>query len=173
MQCRVTPFDELHLPRIVQLIGKTNQFNLTTRRHSVAVVRRFMDDPGCVTLALRLRDRFADHGLVAVMIAELRGGDSLDIDTWLMSCRVIGRTVEAELLASLCGAAQALGCSAIRGTYVPTGRNGMVEGIFARFGFAPGSDQDGTTTWCYDLAGNGPITNGFIAPWEEAASDAA
>ena len=163
MQAEVAPFDELHLPRIVQLIGKTNQFNLTTKRHTAAAIRGFMADPGCVHLYLKLRDRFADHGLVSVIIARQRG-DALDIDTWLMSCRVIGRTVEAELLSHLCQEAPRLGCARIRGTYVPTAKNAMVKDIFSTFGFVRQTTAgcDGATQWEYDLAASGPITNGFI-----------
>lgn len=162
MQAVVQPFDELHLPRIVQLIGKTNQFNLTTRRHSMQTVRQFMADPNCVHLYLKLRDRFADHGLVSLLIAH-RLDDVLDIDTWLMSCRVIGRTVEAELLSHLCVAAQRMGCTHLRGTYIPTAKNQMVRDIYPRFGFQPDTqEQDGTASWLYNVAEQGPITNGFI-----------
>lgn len=161
MKAVVSPFDELHLPRIVQLIGKTNQFNLTTRRHNMEQVRRFMDDPESVHLYLKLEDRFADHGLVSMIIAS-KDSDALDIDTWLMSCRVIGRTVEAELLSHISRAAQRLNCTKLRGTYIPTAKNMMVKDIFSRFRFACVSDNDGTTVWEYDLHENGPIENGFI-----------
>ncbi len=166
MQALVTPFDELHLPRIVQLIGKTNQFNLTTRRHSLSTVRKFMEDERCVHLALKLRDRFTDHGLVSVLIA-FKKGDALEIDTWLMSCRVIGRTVEAELLSHLCRHAQRLHCQRLRGTYIPTAKNAMVRDVFERFGFQLVSETQEATVWEYDLANAGLIENGFIEPWED------
>ncbi len=162
MQAVVEPFDDMHLPRIVQLLGKTNQFNLTTRRHGEAQIRAFMNDPDCVHWYLKLRDRFADHGLVSMMIAR-RDGNVMDIDTWLMSCRVIGRTVEAELLSHVSEAALRMGCSAIRGTYIPTAKNAMVKEIFAKFGFENiQTEADGTTKWGYDLGAKGPIVNGFI-----------
>lgn len=165
MQATIEPFDDLHLPRIVQLLGKTNQFNLTTRRHGEAQVRAFMNDPDCVHWCLKLRDRFADHGLVSLIIAKRDGanGAVMDIDSWLMSCRVIGRTVEAELLSHVSEAALRMGCTAIRGTYVPTAKNGMVKDVFAQFGFSNTSAApDGTTAWLYDLRARGPIVNGFI-----------
>jgi FkbH-like protein len=172
MEARIAPIDEMTLPRVVQLLGKTNQFNLTTRRHSMEAVRGFVADPECVHIGLALRDRFAEHGLVGVLIA-FRRGETLDIDTWLMSCRVIGRTVENEMLAELCRRAAELGCSTLRGTYAPTAKNGMVSGLYAKFGFEQVGELDGTTSWSYDLAASGPITNRFIAPWEEAAVDVA
>lgn len=169
MRAIVRPFDELNLPRIAQLIGKTNQFNLTTRRHGAEKLREFMADPDCVHLYLRLRDRFADHGLVSVAIAR-REGEVLDIDTWLMSCRVIGRTVEAQMLHHLCVEALRLGCSLLRGTYVPTAKNAMVGDVYGRFGFEAIEDRDKTTVWQYNITARGVIENGFIDlvdRWEE------
>lgn len=163
MRATLGPFDEVHLPRIAQLIGKTNQFNLTTRRHSLGQLKRFVEDPDCVHFYLRLTDRFADHGLVGVLIA-FRRGDVLDVDTWLMSCRVIGRTVEQEMAARLCVEAAARGCTAIRGTYVPTAKNGMVEGLFAKLGFeqSGAGEEEGSITWLYDLRKHAAIENEFI-----------
>ncbi len=91
---RITDAD---LPRVVQLVSKTNQFNLTTKRHSHEDIVRMRDLPGTIDLTLRLRDRFGEHGLVAVLIGTPEkdaGGKAIRIDTWLMSCRVIARGVE-------------------------------------------------------------------------------
>jgi FkbH-like protein len=161
MEALVAPFDQTNLPRIAQLIGKTNQFNVTTRRHDVAKLRQFMGDPNCLTLYLRLRDRFTDHGLVCVAIAN-RQADVLDIDTWLMSCRVIGRTVETEMLQHLCEYALANGCTTLRGTYVPTSKNGVVKDLFHNHGFVLDAEHEGETTWLYNITQNGSITNSFI-----------
>lgn len=161
MHAVVAPFDELHLPRIVQLIAKTNQFNLTTRRHGLEQVQAFVVDPGCVHLYLKLRDRFADHGLVAVAIG-LKRGEALVIDTFLMSCRVIARTVEATLASRLCEEAAQLGCTKLVGTYVPTEKNGFVQEAFGALGFSLIAEEDGRGTWEYDLAKLGPISNEFI-----------
>jgi FkbH-like protein len=169
MEAEIRPFGAADLPRVAQLTAKSNQFNLTTRRHSLARLRQFAADPQCVHFSLRLRDCFVDHGLVSVMIA-VRRGEVLDIDTWLMSCRVIGRTVEAEMLAHLCRRAEVLGCTSLRGTYVPTAKNALVRDLFARFGFEPVDDVDGTTTWSYDLRARGAIRNGFITVAEPAAA---
>jgi FkbH-like protein len=161
MRAVIAPFDELHLPRIEQLVGKTNQFNLTTRRHSGVELRAFMASESHLTRYLRLVDRFGDHGLVAVLIGVIKGG-VIDIDTFLMSCRVIGRTVEAQLLAHLSAQAQAMGCHTLRGTYVPTAKNAIVSDLYERFGFHRTGDRDGVTSWDYDLQSLGPITNGYI-----------
>jgi FkbH-like protein len=162
MVAEIAPFDALHLPRIVQLIGKTNQFNLTTRRHSQMQIESFMGDARWVHVYLKLRDRFADHGLVAVALAE-QNDAVLDIDTFLMSCRVIGRTAERALLARLSQEAMRLDCTRIRGTYVRTERNGLVETMYREHGFEPVSEDLQQSVWEYDLSLKGPIVNDYIA----------
>lgn len=168
MQAIVTPFEEAQLPRIAQLIGKTNQFNLTTRRHGMPQLTAFMRSSNYVHLALRLRDRYTDHGLVSVMIARCEG-EILDIDTWLMSCRVIGRTVEATMLEHLCRHAAQLGCTVLQGTYIPTQKNAMAAEVYAKHGFEPFSQTNEQHLWRYDLKARGPIANTFVssvAAWE-------
>ena len=154
MEADIAPFDALNLSRIVQLIGKTNQFNLTTRRHGLTDVRAFMDDDRYVTSYLRLRDRFGDHGLVALMIAEQQG-EAMEIETWLMSCRVIGRTVEDAMFRRLCEIALERGCTNVRGTFIRTAKNGIVGDLFARLGFDPISEGPDRSDWAYDLAATG------------------
>jgi FkbH-like protein len=167
MRATVAPFTEGDLPRLAQLVGKTNQFNLTTRRHDLAALQAMAADPDCVHLAVRLADRFADHGLVAVFVGR-RDGDALDIDTWLMSCRVIGRTLEQTVLAEAADVARRLGCTELRGTYVPTAKNGLVRDLYPRLGFesvaADGETTDTTeaTQWRLAIAGSGPEPSPFI-----------
>jgi FkbH-like protein len=172
MQAVIEPFSDAHLDRVVQLIGKTNQFNVTTRRYSAGQIREFMADPDCIHATVQLRDTFADHGLISIAIAFVRG-DILDIDTWLMSCRVIGRRVEDELLSWLCEAAVARNCTKLRGVYIPTAKNGLVRDLYSRFDFEPsaGTQQAGGTAWVYDIARQGRIqSSGFIAREETLAA---
>jgi len=130
----------------VQLIGKTNQFNLTTRRHSEAQVRRMMADPAGWTHYFRLKDKFDDNGLVGIMIATpVPGEDRVwELDTWLMSCRVIGRQLENFMFNALMGAARERGITRVDGLYLPTTKNAMVANLFTDMGFSsdplPGSD---------------------------------
>lgn len=147
-------FDSVNLARVVQLINKTNQFNLTTRRTDEAEIRALMTDPDALGLHLRLRDRFGDNGIIAVVIGRLHGTD-LVIDTWLMSCRVLKRRVEEATLAVLAAEAARMGARALVGTYRPTPKNGMVSDHYARLGFfaAGGTAEDGTTRWRLDLPG--------------------
>jgi FkbH-like protein len=146
MAAVVRPFDAADLPRVAQLIGKTNQFNLTSRRHDLAALQVMQADPACVHLSIRLRDRFADHGLVGVVIGRVED-DVLDVDTWLMSCRVIGRTAERAMLGALARAGEQHGCATLRGTYIPTAKNGLVRELYPSLGFELEQDDEGTTTW--------------------------
>ena len=162
MQALIKPFDELDLRRVAQLVAKTNQFNLTTRRHSEAQLRQLASDPACVTLSLRLRDRFADHGLVGVAIAFVEG-EVLDIDTLLLSCRVIGRTAEAAVLNRLCHEAAARGLRRLTGSYAPTAKNMPAADAYERLGFELAErHEDGASLWVYDLERHGPVANEFI-----------
>ncbi|WP_159993393.1 HAD family hydrolase [Roseomonas sp. 18066] len=153
------------LPRSVQLVNKTNQFNLTTRRTSEAAVGALSTDPRSLALALRLRDRFGDNGLIAVILAK-PDADALRIDTWLMSCRVLGRQVEEATLAVLAEAATERGYRALLGEYIPSGRNGMVEAHYAKLGFAPCDPPPGAAPearfWRYVL-GAAPLPPHAIA----------
>ncbi len=128
-------FDRIGLGRIVQLINKTNQFNLTTRRTTEAEVTALMGDPRAFGLQLRLVDRFGDNGIIAVVVGRLDGEKRCHIETWLMSCRVLGRGVEQATLALLAEQARALGAVALVGEYVPTAKNAMVAEHYARLGF--------------------------------------
>jgi FkbH-like protein len=128
-------FDDANKQRIVQLINKTNQFNLTTRRYTEADYDAFARDPDIVGLHLRLIDRFGDNGLIAVVICKA-DGDALLIDTWLMSCRVLGREVEQATLSLLAGEARQRGARRLIGEYAPTAKNAMVRDLYPRIGFA-------------------------------------
>jgi FkbH-like protein len=138
MRARVRELDETDLQRVVQLLGKTNQFNLTTRRHGEPEVRRLIAEPGSVALTLRLEDRFGDSGLVAFVLGVPAAGaavPTLRIDTWLMSCRVIGRTMEHFTLCELIARALALGYRRLEGEYLPTKKNALVARLYDDLGF--------------------------------------
>ncbi len=131
-----TRFDSVGLSRTVQLINKSNQFNLTTRRYDEADIKQMIANPDCLGLQLRLVDRFGDNGMIAVAIM-VRQGDAAVIDTWLMSCRVLGRKVEEATLQILAEEAGRWGVATLRGAYLPTAKNGMVKEHYSKLGFAP------------------------------------
>jgi len=135
MQLLWRRFDQIGLQRTVQLINKTNQFNLTTRRYSEEDVVAVIDDPRAFGLQLRLIDRFGDNGIIAIVIGKMQGDNDLLIDTWLMSCRVLGRQVEPTTLNLVAGAAKRLGARRLIGEYLPTKKNGMVKDHYQKLGF--------------------------------------
>lgn len=146
MTMNAGPFDDTSRRRIVQLINKTNQFNFTTKRYSEAQILEIERASNAVTLQIRLRDKFADNGLIAVVIAFVRD-DILEIDTWLMSCRVLNRTVEAATLNCLLDAAMARRCRTIRGLYKATPKNGMIKDQFGKLGFKQIASSDDGSVW--------------------------
>lgn len=149
------PFDQIGRSRIAQLINKSNQFNLTSRRYTEAQVAAFEGDACTYTMQVRLRDRFGDSGMIGVIVArpsEHLGEAAFDIDTWLMSCRVLGRKVEAAMLSELAEAARTSGARWLIGRYVPTAKNGMVRDHYAKLGFSNVQEMpSGECIWQLDL----------------------
>jgi FkbH-like protein len=149
-----TRFDSVGQSRVVQLINKTNQFNLTTRRHTDADVAAIMADPASFGLQIRLLDRFGDNGIIAIVIGRTTAPEEVTIDTWLMSCRVLGRGVERTTLNLVAAQAAALGAKRLIGEYIPTKKNGMVRDHYTRLGFTQASmAEDGRSTAVLDLSG--------------------
>jgi len=142
-------FDDQGFARILQLINKTNQFNLTTRRYSAEELGGVMTDPDQFGLQFRLIDRFGDNGIIGVVIVRIEG-DTAHVDTWLMSCRVLGRDVESATLAVVVEEAKKRNVKRLVGRYIPTAKNAMVADLFPRLGFSPAADE-GTARFVLDL----------------------
>ncbi len=147
MTLSIAAFDTVGRKRIAQLISKSNQFNLTTRRYSEAEVAAVQSNPDAVTLQARLEDIFGDNGMISAVIC-LQKERRWEIDTWIMSCRVLGRRVEETILQYLVQQARAAGITELIGRYVPTARNGLVRDHFSKLGFTRiDARPDGETTW--------------------------
>ena len=145
---RVGSLDAGNLPRVAQLMAKTNQFNLTTRRHTAAEIRAMLE-AGAVGLWLRARDRYGDYGLVGVALAVSEPGHAWRIDTFLLSCRALGRQVEGGLLAALAQQVARQGGRHLIGEFIATARNQPAERFLAEHRFAP---LDGSARlWRLDL----------------------
>lgn len=142
------PFDGTGRARIVQLINKSNQYNLTTRRYTDSEVAEAENDPQVFTLQVRLADIFGDNGMISVVICRSAGPGVWEIDTWLMSCRVLGRNVEQMVLREILRHARAAGIEKLIGVYRPTDRNKMVVDHYAKLGFFRVADEEsGVTRW--------------------------
>lgn len=142
MEIELKRFDAFSLPRVAQLIGRSNQFNLTTKRYTEPECAAFMKDDGVLPLCASLKDDLGDSGLIAVAILR-RTGKVLEIDSWLMSCRVLLRGVEEFMMNSVAAYAQKNGFEKVIGTYLPTEKNGLVKDFYARFGFRKTGDAPG------------------------------
>jgi FkbH-like protein len=142
------PFDGTGRTRIVQLINKSNQYNLTTRRYTDPEVAEAEKDPNVFTLQVRLADIFGDNGMISVVICRPGAPGEWQIDTWLMSCRVLGRRVEHMVLREILEHARAAGIRKLAGIYRPTDRNKLVVDHYAKLGFTQVSEDDsGVTRW--------------------------
>jgi FkbH-like protein len=163
MQLTWRRFDRIGLQRIVQLINKSNQFNLTTRRYTEEQTLAVMLDPGAVGLQLRLIDQFGDNGVIAIVIGRMQVGQDMLIDTWLMSCRVLGRQVELTTLNLLAQEAKKLGARRLIGEYIPTKKNRMVKDHYAKLGFTViSTDAAGGSCNMLDLAGFHPAETSIV-----------
>jgi FkbH-like protein len=138
------------LARVAQLTQKTNQFNLTTRRYTEQQIEQMAQSPDWRVYWIRVRDRFSDNGVVGAAILH-RNEQVWEIDTFLLSCRVIGRTVETALLAYLIEEATAGGAKAIQGSFLPTKKNTPAKDFYASHGFRPAAGADQGTDWVLDL----------------------
>jgi FkbH-like protein len=137
--------------RIAQLTQKTNQLNMTTRRYSEQAIQQMMDDPTWRVLWTRVEDRFGDNGIIGVMIAHEQGDDWL-IDTFLMSCRVIGRTVETAMLGVLAERAREAGAKRLLGPFIPTAKNAPAQKIYADNDFRCIEEGDKESLWELNLS---------------------
>jgi FkbH-like protein len=147
----IRSFTPVDVPRIAQLISRSNQFNLTTRRRTEAEVTEVMQAPDHCAFTIRLQDRFGDYGLIAIVIGRVQQS-VLHVDTWLMSCRVLKRQVEEETVNEIVRLARARGCATVRGLYLPTKKNGMVRDLYPTMGFSIVYDGDDRREFELDVA---------------------
>jgi FkbH-like protein len=152
MKLTWSPFNGKDLKRLVQLLNKTNQFNLTTRRYSEEGVQALMADRNVLTLQFRLLDVYGNNGIIALLIGRQNMSAELEIETWLMSCRVLGRQVEQATLKILLEKAREIGCRHLAGYYRPTASNAMVRRHYEKLGFTLlHTAEDGNTSWKFSL----------------------
>lgn len=157
MKIAFARFDEAGRARIAQLINKSNQFNLTTRRYTEAEIDALIADASVFTMQIRLEDNFGDNGMISTIIARPDGAD-WEIDTWLMSCRVLGRKVEEAALQQLVYCGRQRGIERLVGVYRPTERNGIVADHYAKLGFTAAGKRNDSELWILAL-NEAPIDN--------------
>jgi FkbH-like protein len=172
MTAEIAAFSAVYLERITQLINKTNQFNLTTRRYTIAEVEAMAKDPAYIPLYGRLSDRFGDNGLVTVLIGHTINS-TVEVDVWLMSCRVLSREMELAMFDALIEQCQARGIRKIIGIYIPTKKNGMVVELYAKLGFTRVPENaDGRELWHFDVPQDYSVKTRFIRRSAKALTEA-
>ena len=136
MVSTVSGFTKFNTPRVAQLSQRSNQFNLRTIRYTEADIEAMAKDPDVIDLSFTLEDKFGDNGLIAVIIMKKRDQETLFVDTWFMSCRVLKRGMENFTLNTMVELAKAKGYKRIVGEYIPTPKNKMVESHYPNLGFS-------------------------------------
>jgi FkbH-like protein len=151
MTAEIGAFSRVYLERITQLINKTNQFNLTTRRYTIAEVEATTQDPSFITLYGRLADKFGDNGLVSALVGRV-ADETVELDLWLMSCRVLNREMEFAMFDALVERCQSRRIRKIVGVYIPSNKNSMVASHYAGLGFTRAEKtSDGRESWQYEV----------------------
>lgn len=163
MKGAIASFDSVHFARIAQLTNKSNQFNLTTRRFTQAQIEQIAGNPGYITLYGRLVDKFGDNGVVSLVIGRIEE-ETLHVELWLMSCRVLKRDMEYAMMDELARECQKHGIQRIIGYYYPTAKNGMVRSFYELQGFTKvKEDEEGNTVWQFDVKETYEKKNSVIA----------
>ncbi len=167
MQATIERIGAQNFERAVTMLGKTNQFNLTSRRHSAGELAKIIGLPGAIPLALRLRDKFGAQGIVALLIAAPAAeAGTLLIDTFLVSCRALGRGVEHALWSAMVVQARRQSTERLEAHYVPTEKNGLVANFYDQLGLMRMSEDSSTTH--YQLQ---PLNPPSFPPWILMAGD--
>jgi FkbH-like protein len=148
------------ISRVAQLTQKTNQFNLTTRRYTESEIQERMQNPSWRVYWCACRDRFADEGVIGAALIEIKGSEWV-IDTFLMSCRVLGRGVEKAFLGTVCDQAHNSGAQMIRGEFIRSAKNSQTENFFETCGFIADERTADSAQWHLTL----PAPGGLIPKW--------
>ena len=163
MKGTIKAFEPIYMERIAQLSNKSNQFNLTTRRYTRAEIEEIAGSPEYIDIYGKLEDKFGDNGVVSVVIGH-KSGEVLDMDLWIMSCRVLKRDMEFAMMDELVKKAAAAGIKTIRGYYYPTAKNKMVKDFYALMGFELiKEDDEGNRTWEFKVEEGYENKNRYIS----------
>lgn len=146
-----SPINDKNIERVTQLVNKTNQFNLTTKRFSIEEVESFVNDSSNFSVCGRLEDKYGDNGIVSVIMAH-QEGDVAEIILWIMSCRVFKRELELAMFDRLCDIAKDRGIKIIKGNYYRTKKNGLVADFYETIGFKKVSGDEDAASFEIDLS---------------------
>lgn len=151
MLAHIAPFQEADLTRLAELSSRSHQINLAARHDDASDLAQALADPNLLPLAVSLKDKYGDYGLVALCL--LRQTDqNMRIESFLMSCRALGRGLEDLIMNTLVALAAARGMAHIEGVYKADDKNKRVKDFYARYGFSLKSEDHDTTIWQGDVA---------------------
>lgn len=168
MKGTIKAFEGIYMARIAQLTNKSNQFNLTTKRYSQADIEAIAADDAYITLYGKLEDKFGDNGVVSVVIGR-KEEQSLHMELWLMSCRVLKRDMEFAMMDELVSQCKAQGLRTIYGYYYPTAKNAMVKNFYETQGFDKvQEDEAGNATWRFAVTDGYEVRNHVITVKNES-----
>jgi len=162
MRAFVGCLDEFHLPRVSQLINKSNQFHLTTTRYTETQLMDMINSDNIICRFYKLKDRFGDNGLISVVILRKSDNKELYIDTWVMSCRVLARDMEHFVYNDIITVAKERNCTKVFGHYKPTKKNKLVANHYDNLRFARVGEKEGDIFWEIDVAKSEPTKEVFI-----------
>ena len=151
MSAEIASFSSIYLERITQLTNKTNQFNLTTKRYTAGEIDNIASSDEYIKIYGKLTDKYGDNGLIAISIGKVKD-DTLNIELWLMSCRVLKRDMEFAMLDSIVAEAKRKNISKIRGYYYKSAKNSMVLDLYEKFGFTLIEKNEDDTVWELDIS---------------------
>jgi len=140
MKALIEPFSRASAARLAQLSQRSNQFNLRTQRYSEADILQLGEDKNALTLAVSLSDKFGDHGLISMLVGRKQDEQTLFIEHWCMSCRVLKRGVEQMMIEALAQKAREAGFERVIGEYLATNKNGIVRDLYLQLYFQPMED---------------------------------
>lgn len=152
MECIIMKINDRNIQRVLQLINKTNQFNLTTKRYTINELQSFINDSNTISFCASLQDKFGDNGVVSTLLAKTSGQTAI-IELWIMSCRVFNRDLEYVVFSEFVRECEKNGISSIEGIYIPTEKNKYVENLYKNLGFSliQENNNSNTSKWRYNL----------------------
>ena len=135
---------------------------ITTTRYTEAQIQAIAKDDNMICHYFKMRDRFGDNGLISIVILKKQKPADLAIDTWVMSCRVLSRSMEEFIHNEMVSIALSLGCKRLLGTYVPTAKNKLVASLYKKLGYSLMGENNGTTYWELKINKDTPLLETYI-----------
>jgi FkbH-like protein len=150
IEIKVEPINEFNIERIAQMTQKTNQFNLTTRRYDVSSIRS-MHDSGALIYVASVKDKFGDNGITGLIIIESTGSENAKIDSYLLSCRILGKGIEDAFFLYTLQMLKERNIKKVESIFIPSSKNAQVANFYDKFGFELCKEEEGSKNYVFNL----------------------